>query len=268
MSEPSLSDMDSIMKAAALEANNLQDAVMVDNEKPEIMGQGVWKDLIQSSGGMFNLAQIPNIEKMEVSPSIPADIDIKDALNNVDISSMLNKMSDNPDEISKLMTDSMAHMTPAMMEQARKLAGGQGEQIQRQMLKLGINPKAMQAQMKEQQKQQRALNNLLGNMTCSKRVIFITASRQAKSKGVTGDMKSFVAHLVHTDSPVELSCSRLALGPLAGNTIKLWYDPKRKGKNTRTSKIIGFPIAGEAVITMEEGDLTEEAFLAAEKLLA
>lgn len=53
-----------------------------------------------------------------------------------------------------------------------------------------------------------------------------------------------------------------------GKTIKVWYDPGYPGKNKRTSKIVGFPIAGNLLIIMDEGDLTEKDFIAAESLLA
>jgi hypothetical protein len=57
------------------------------------------------------------------------------------------------------------------------------------------------------------------------------------------------------------------VGPLAGKTIKLWYDASHTGKNRRATKLMGFPIAGDVLVVLEDGNLSEADFLAAEKLI-
>lgn len=203
-------------------------------------------------------------ENLPEIPPISNSNDIKETLKNTNISDMLNQMAANPEEVNKMMEDSMNQMTPEMMEQARRLAmGGQGDQIMREMQKRGIDPKAMRAQMLQQQRALRGLTRKTGDSTLE--VILITTSRQAKVRKIPRDnITAAVASILKCPSPVELSCSRLAQGPLVGHTIKVWYDPERPGKNRRASKIIGFPIGGEIVIVMDD-NLTEANFIAAEK---
>lgn len=262
---PSLNDLTSMTAAAEAEVlailNSPQESDIQDKSLPKIIGS---EKAVNTS--LDSLPQIPGM-------NYPNNIsDIKEALNSTNLSSVLSKMSENPGELGRVMTESMDHMTPTMRDQARKLAqSGQGDQIKREMLKLGMDPRGMQSMLKEQQRQQKSLDKLMGNVKLSneRKVVLITASRQLKVKTVpSGSIKEFVAHSTHTDNPVELSCSRLAVGPLEGKIIKLWYDPNRKGKNPRSTKIIGFPIAGEAVIVADDYDLTEEMVSAAEKLLA
>lgn len=248
MSEPkvSLNDLESIMKASEVESDLLHETT---EPVAHIIPQEV--------------ATTPTQENL---PEIPP-IDIKDALNHTGISAMLNQMTSNPDEVNRMMEESMNRMTPEMMDQARKLAmGGQGDQIMREMQKRGIDPKAMRAQMLQQK---RALRGLCGkNTESTTQVILITMSRQVKVRRIPRDNISVAAgSILKCNSPVELSCSRLAQGPLAGKTIKVWYDPEHVGKNRRASKIVGFSIGGEIVIVTQDEDLTESNFLAAERQL-
>ena len=102
----------------------------------------------------------------------------------------------------------------------------------------------------------------------TKQGILITASKQMKVRNIEiATLQSQAQHLVKSDNAVEIACSRLAYGVLAGSTIKAWYDPKRLGRNPRASRIVGFPIAGDLLIIMEEGDIMEKDFLLAEKQL-
>ena len=220
------------------------------------------------SDSLLNSQNTPNETPSETPSENTSGVDIKNVLNNTNISSVLQQMTSNSDEVGKMMEESMSRMTPDMMEQARKLAtGGQGKQIIREMQKRGMDPKAMRAQI---QKEKRALRGQ-GTKPIGEtfQVILITLSRQSKSKSIPRDnINLTIGNILKCPSPVELSCSRLALGPLAGKTIKVWYDPERLGKNRRASKILGFPVGGEIVIILEGEDLTEKDFLSAEKHLA
>jgi hypothetical protein len=192
--------------------------------------------------------------------------DIKSSLNNANIGEALSKLSKNPDEVSKLMEQSAGQVTPQMMEEARKLAmGSQGQHILKEMKRRGMDPHSMRSQALQQQRALKGMASKTGEM---KRCVLITGGRQLKMRNIPiGSEQISAVNIVGTDNPVELSCSRLASGPLEGKSIKIWCDTKRKGKNRRLTKILGFPIAGEGLIIMTEGDLTEADFLAAEKLL-
>lgn len=258
MSKPTPDDLENLMEAA---------------ESPTILNESYQNS--KNSGGtpkggsyQNNLSSekksVPNMSEVKTNSSeVP---NVREVLNNANISAMLNHFSDNHEEMAKIMQESMGQVTPGMMEQARKLAtGNQGQQIIREMQRRGFNPDAMRTQILEQQKAVRLANMQIGN---TKRAILITATRKLKIHNVPIDLSSTsVVNIIKSSEPVEISCSRLATGGLAGKTIKVWYDPTIGGKNKRLSKIIGFPASGNGLIVMEEGDLEEKDFLTAEKLL-
>lgn len=227
----SLIDLDSVMKAAELEALQMEDR--------------------------------PIPEEVPI-PEIPISQDI----NSTTINSALNQLTGNPDEMSRLMQESIKHMSPETMQQARNLAmGNQGEQIKREMQKRGIDPHAMR---KKILKQKRALRGTVPkSIETTLTAILITESRQVKLKQISPSSLSInIGSILKGEKPVELSCSRLAQGPLANKSIKIWYNPNHPGRNKRTSKIIGFPVGGSMLIVAEGEDLSEKEFLAAEKFLA
>lgn len=199
-------------------------------------------------------------------PSSTVTPNIQTALSPDNFSIMLNQMVSDPVRVNELIGDSMSKMTPEMMEQARKFAmGGQGEQMMKEMQKRGIDPHKMRAQVLEQQ---RALKGLSKKTGTTKKVVFITAGRKMKIRDIQPEsIKLSAGVILQTTTALEISCSRLAQGPLAGKTIKVWYDPMSKTKNRRASKIVGFPIGGDILIVMDEDDLTEKDFIAAEKCL-
>jgi len=260
-SQISLLNLDSMMKTGESEA------ILMDDSKESNVAQ-----IIESENSIEEVTSLANLPKFIRSndhselPSLPID-EVKTALNNTNISAVLNRISNNPEELNKVMETSINSMTPEMMEQARKLAmGGQGQQIIREMQRKGIDPKVMRSHILEEQKILKGLSSKVTEMT--KKAILITNSRQLKVRNIPiSSIKIAAANLVKSSDPVELSCSRLAAGPLKGKTIKVWCNPQHPGKNKRASKIIGFPMGGEMLIIMEEGDLNEKDFLAAEKLL-
>lgn len=50
----------------------------------------------------------------------------------------------------------------------------------------------------------------------------------------------------------EISCRRLALGPLAKHEIKVWYSPGNGANNRRASSLLGFTVGGAIVITSSQ----------------
>lgn len=197
---------------------------------------------------------------------VPNMDEIKDAMKNVNIGEMLRQINNNPDEAQKMMAESLSKITPDMMEKARKLAmGSQGENVRKEMQKRGVNPHELKAQFLQQQRLMRQASK---SNSKEKKVVFVTKSRTVKTRTIPEDsIESYISKILKVSTPIQLSCSRLALGPLAGKTIKVWYDPEAKGKNRRSTKILGFPVGSELVIVMEEGDLTEKDFLTVEAQL-
>jgi len=203
---------------------------------------------------------------MEDSNNITTD-KVKEVLNNINFSDVIDKLTSEPNEAANLIGQSAEIMTPEMMEQARKYATGtQGKQIKEEMTRKGLDNKDLKAQMEQQKKLYVEANNKAKGE--AKKAILITSSKIMKSKDIhVKILKSEAIKIVGSDNVLEMPCSRLATGPLLNKTIKVWYDPNRKGNNTRASKIVDFKIAGELLIVMEEGDLTENDFKLAEKLL-
>jgi hypothetical protein len=203
---------------------------------------------------------------MEDSNNLTTD-KVKEVLNNINFSDVIDKLTSEPNEAANLVGQSAEIMTPEMMEQARKYATGtQGKQIKEEMMRKGLDNKDLKAQMEQQKRLYVEANNKAKGE--AKKAILITSSKIMKSKDIHPKiLKSEAIKIIGTDNPLEMPCSRLATGPLLNKTIKVWYDPNRKGNNTRASKIVDFKIAGELLIVMEEGDLTEDDFKLAEKLL-
>lgn len=263
-----LNNFEDIMKAGELESSHMIDevdpitVVNPEHKLPQIPDLAPTPQLVPES-------QVNEQAKEQVNEQVTMNMDdVKEALKNTNLADMIAKMSGNPSEMEKMMEKSMEYMNPDLMEQARKMAAsGQGDQIVREMQRRGIDPRAMKAQIMEQQ---RALKGLSSKSDgTSKKAVLITQSRQLKMRNIpSAAVHASAAHLVKTPNPVELSCSRMASGALTGKSIKAWYDPSRKGKNKRASKIVGFPIAGDLLVVMDDGDLELKDFVEAEKMLA
>lgn len=212
----------------------------------------------------------PNSNMYSTQFSIPPNIQtdqIKEALNNVDISTMLNKIANNPEEVSKIMANTQSAMTPDMMEQARKLAAGsQGDKLKKELNKRHMDPRQIRLEFKEQQKIYR--KTAIQAQGPTKKVCYLKQTRKLIQRDLPiSSIQSSAASMLKYKDVVEISCSRLALGPLKGKTIKIWYNPDIKGNNRRATKIVGFPIGGEILIVMEEGDLLIKNVETAEQFL-
>jgi hypothetical protein len=194
--------------------------------------------------------------------------DVKNVLNNVNFSDVIDKLTNNSDETANLISQSAEHMTPEMLEQARRYANGdQGQKIKEEMMRKGANTKEMKDKMELQKKLYNdAHNKAKGEI---KKAILITSAKRMESKNIHPKiLDSEVKKIIGTNA-IEISCSRLATDSLRGKTIKAWYDPTRNVKypNKRASAIIGFPISGELLIVMEGEDLLTEDLLKIEKSL-
>ena len=113
--------------------------------------------------------------------------------------------------------------------------------------------------------------NLVGlkdiNATSNTQIgLLITASRQVKQRWVPLDnVRLCISQNIHTDNPIEMACSRLSIGPWADKTIRLWYNPERKGNNKRASKLAGFGVGGEIFIMLDKHDIQIDEFIYCEK---
>lgn len=186
-------------------------------------------------------------------------------LNTPSFTEAVNQVTNNPEMVAEAMEETMSQMSPQMIEQARRLAnGGNAAELMTMMKKKGVNIKKIKSDMKQQKKlQNRAAVQLAGP---TQSVILITTGRKHKLKSLhINNMKDEILKIVG-ESGIELSCSRLAVGPLEGSSIKLWYNTSYLGKNKRTTKLIGFPIGGPAIIVADRAISIDE-FLAAEKML-
>ena len=145
---------------------------------------------------------------------------------------------------------------------------GQGLKIMQNMQKRGIDPRAMRAEFLKQQNALKGIQKHEEGET--QKAILITASRQLRCREIPTDKskhKTVIAGALHCENPVELSCSRLAVGPLEGLEIRIWYDDNANGKNKRASKLVGFDVANEILVMVNDHDLSEEDFLTVEKML-
>lgn len=267
MSNPRLHDFESMMKAAEAESALMFEAT--DETKP-VEGAKIAESAPAVQPDAASLPSIPKVlpeaGSLPSNPSVDdATVEVKAALNNGNIASVLNRISADPTELSRAMEETAGQLSPEMIEEAKRLAmGGQGEQILREMQRRGIDPNALRAQILEQQK---SLRGLSVKNESTKRVVLITSNRQLKMRNIPlTSITAAAERIIGSDKAVELSCSRLANGPLKGKTVKVWCDPERKGKkNQRLTKILGFPIVGEGLFIVNDEDLDEASFLAAEK---
>lgn len=190
--------------------------------------------------------------------------DMKNALNNANLSTVVSQMSDDPDKVKEMMEGMSNQMTPEMMEMARKMAsGGQGKQLLREMQRQGMDPNVLKEAAKHQK---RALRKASVKLDSSNTTFFvINTKRQLKTSNLVFNGE----HVTSLDvKGLEIPCSRLAQGPLSGKTIKAWYDPSFTTKNRRASKIAGLRVGGDLLLMVEDGGVTSSDFVKAEDCLA
>jgi hypothetical protein len=188
---------------------------------------------------------------------------IKASMGNMNMESLTNLVKD-PASISKLIEENKDLVSPDLIEQAKKIIGAGGASgVLEEMRKRGMDPHALKSALSTKQKILQSLNKD-GN----KSVIVINQARKLKNKKISHESINISAsHLLKCVDPVELSCSRLAVGPLAGKTVKIWYDPSKTSRNRRASKLLGFNVGGDIMILVKDGGLSEEDFIEAEAML-
>lgn len=255
---PCLMDFDAMMKAAEQmnQISSLQDEYE-QNKNEDVNTSSVTSSLDDKGTrdeinlDLLGTVKTTNNIKEDIKEEIKETIKVKEDVPN--IAGVLNELASNPNQLNKMIEESMGQITPEVMEQARKLAmGGQGDQIMREMQKRGIDVNSMNANIRQ-------LRNALPSVKktgLTKTIVYVTRSRQIKEKDISmTDPHSCIATILRTTTPIELSCSRLAQGPLFGQSIKVWYNPADSSKNRLASKITGFPVGGELLIVSESTNL-------------
>lgn len=153
-------------------------------------------------------------------------------------------------------------ISPEMLALAKKMANGpMGKKIVEEMRKNGMDPSAVAEQFKQEMK-------LRKEDEPKRKVLHITTSRKCKVKSLpTSTLSTSSVAMLPGGGGVELPCSRVSVGGLEGREIKAVFDPERKGRNRRVSKIVGFDVGSDLILFDPHGDLTEEQLLSAESLL-
>lgn len=196
-------------------------------------------------------------------PTLP---NVSEVLNNVNFGDVINTLTNDPEKTTQLLEASSGLINEDIMEQARRHAvGPEGEKIKKEMQKQGVNNKAMLESALAQKKLIDEANNKTKGV--AKKVVLITTSKQIKSKNIRSLIVEEEAKKLVGDDAIQISCSCMATGVLKGKTLKAWYSPKRKGRNPLASLIVGFDIAGELLLIMEEGDLLEKDVIDAKNRL-
>lgn len=193
---------------------------------------------------------------------------------NFDIASLMSKLTTNPGELVNMIPPEILgqfgmnsetlseFITPELIEKAQNMASSSSvSNIMSQMKDKGINPAKLQTQAKNMMKKASSKGQ-------QRKCVLVTTSRKYKSRNVSCiDTKTSVSGILLTPTPVEISCSRLAVGNLENKTIKIWYNPNAQGKNRLASKLAGFPIGGEIIVFCPDCDLTETDIISVESQL-
>jgi len=195
--------------------------------------------------------------------------DLKTAFANTNIASLLEKVCKNPDDLNKLLHDSVDNITPDMLNNAKKMLGtGQGEQLLKSLQQKGINPNNLKSKLSAHNN---AFKNILkpGNKSPTRKCILITTNRQLKIRNLPiDDMSKYISTILKVDSPLSMECSRLSIDVFKDKKLTIWYDKNKIGKNKRATKIAGFTIAGDIIISILDEDINESDFLIVEKFLS
>ena len=195
--------------------------------------------------------------------------DLKTAFANTNIASLLEKVCKNPDDLNKLLHDSVDNITPDMLNNAKKMLGtGQGEQLLKSLQQKGINPNNLKSKLSAHNN---AFKNILkpGNKSPTRKCILITTNRQLKIRNLPiDDMSKYISTILKVDSPLSIECNRLSIDVFKDKKLTIWYDKNKIGKNKRATKIAGFTIAGDIIISILDEDINESEFLIVEKFLS
>lgn len=161
-----------------------------------------------------------------------------------DLASVIEEIKANPSVLSEVMEQAGRNIDPNLIKQAQKMiANGSFDDVLNNLKQQGGDTKALQKLISKQ----------VSNVGPTQQVLFINRNRSVISKAVSKEnMIKDIRAILKTVEPVEATCSRLALGPWEGKSIKVWYNPNAVGKNRLTSRVLGFTTGSEIIIVSED----------------
>ena len=198
------------------------------------------------------------------TPPVPDQREqIRAAMENINVNSIISKLAADPSQAS----EALSQASPETMQLAQKMAvGSQGDKLRKAMMKKGISPNQLKAQMKNERKLQQALKPK--DTGPKKKACLIGANRKIKMVDIpVKDTESVISPLFHSPHAIKMPCSRLAVGPLSNKAISVWYDPEDKRFNKRAARICGFGVGGSIIIVCETESITAGQVEGAERQL-
>lgn len=142
---------------------------------------------------------------------------------------------------------------------------GNGQVILDEAKKLGIDPKLLMQKMAQYNRAMKAKAPRKGDKTTT--VVVLNSKRQFKEQTVIAGFADTTASALLGGPAVEIKCTRMAVGPLAGKTVKVWYLPDDPKPNRRAKRLTGFKVGSNIIIGCAEGPVTAKMITAVEKIL-
>jgi len=205
---------------------------------------------------------------------------ITDLLKDGKISQMLKK----PEKIREFFSDldtsgsgisdlvKEASADPKMRQVLTNLSqSDQGKKILEKMRQTGVNPTKVRADLKKQEKEANRMKRLETpkDERLRYQALLITRSRKVKpiSLPINAGLVDIKPLFPSSASVIELACSRLAIGPLAGKMVKIFYDQADQTVNKRTKRLVGYKIGGDLLVVVSGHQMTEKELERIEDLL-
>src|SRR3972149_2380484 len=114
---------------------------------------------------------------MDNSPSLS---DIQQQIKNIPIDSIVQNISNNPEQFTEMISEAMETITPEMKEYARKLSTTpQAKEARQELQKKGVSRKSVKKQLKKIKKEKKSIPQSLA-ITTSQKAVLITNSRKIK----------------------------------------------------------------------------------------
>lgn len=187
------------------------------------------------------------------------------ALKDADLSSMMGKIGSNPDEIKEMVNGHLRDMPPEMVQKIKAMAtSGQADGILKELASKGVD--------KDQIMELIDTHASKGGLKVPppkdvRLAVLVTQSRQLKAKKLNAmNVTAGVLQVLRCTEPRHITCDRIAVGPLAGKKVQVWFDPAVKAGNRRAIKILSRPIGGDVLFLLDDEDLSVADFTTAEAM--
>ena len=166
--------------------------------------------------------------------------------------------------ISNFTTPAVSPTDPTEMIK-KFMDSGNGQVILDEAKKLGIDPKLLMQKMAQYNRAMKAKAPHKGDKTTT--VVVLNSKRQFKEQTVIAGFADTTASTLLGGTAVEIKCTRMAVGPLAGKTVKVWYLPDDPKPNRRAKRLTGFKAGSNIIIGCDDGPVTTKMITAVEKIL-